>query len=84
MTYTIEIEPKAEKELAKLPKRDHDRILVGLAALSNNPYTGKKLRGKHESYYSMRVWPYRIIYKIFNKQLFVVVIRIAQRESAYS
>lgn len=83
MTYQVKFYPKAEKNLAKLSEKDTVRILKSLLTLESNPYLGKKLRGEYSGYYSIRVWPYRIIYFIKNRECLVIVIRIGQREGVY-
>lgn len=83
MKYQIKFKPKAEKELEKIPKKDKDRILASIVGLAQDPFIGKKLKGEYEGYYSIRVWPYRIIYGIFAKDLLVVIIRIGHRQGVY-
>jgi len=83
MKYQLRLKPSAKKELEKIPKKDKERIYILLLNLSKNPYLGKKLEGKLFSYYSVRLWPYRIIYKIFKKELLVIVIKIGHRKKIY-
>ncbi len=83
MVYSVRIKPNAEKELKKLPKKEYLRILSALAAISNAPFLGKKLAGEYERCYSLRVWPYRIIYQIYQKELLVIGIRIGHRQGVY-
>ncbi|MBU1177273.1 type II toxin-antitoxin system RelE/ParE family toxin, partial [Patescibacteria group bacterium] len=45
----------------------------------NDPYLGKRLKGELKSYYSYRVWSYRIIYEIKKKELVILIIRIDYR-----
>jgi len=49
-------------------------------SLAEDPFQGKKLKGELEDQYSIRVWPYRIIYKIYKKQLIVSVIDVGHRQ----
>ena len=83
MVYEVRIEPSAEKGLNKIDKKYKSKILLNLNQLSINPYIGKKLTGQYEGLFSLRVWPYRIIYKIYKKYLLVVVIKIAHRQGVY-
>lgn len=83
MVYEVRIKPSAEKELKKLPKKEYLRILSSLAAISNDPLLGKKLEGEYKSCYSLRIWPYRIIYQIYQKELLIIVIRIGHRQGVY-
>ncbi len=83
MRWQIKLRKRAEKELKKIPPRDQQRILVALASLEENPFIGKKLDGKLLGIYSCRVWPYRVLYRIFNNLLLVVVINIDHRQGVY-
>jgi len=54
-------------------------MLVAFEKLSLDPFIGKKLSGEFEGHYSVRVWPYRVVYKIYKNELLVLVIRIGHR-----
>lgn len=83
MKYQVKIKPKAQKELEKIPKKDKDRILASIIGLAQDPFIGKKLKGDFKGYFSIRVWPYRIIYGIFAKERLVIIIRIGHRQGVY-
>lgn len=71
----------AEKEFSKLSKKDQKKIYKKLVFLKSDPKSGKKLVGKLKGFYSLRVWPYRIIYMIKSKK--VLVFHIAHRQGVY-
>ena len=79
MGYRVKLKPKAEKELEQIPHHYRERIKKALYGLGTNPYVGKKLIGKYTAYFSFRVWPYRIIYRIYQQELLILVIRIGHR-----
>lgn len=83
MRFHLLIKPRAEKELTKLPGKDRQRVLGVIAQLHTNPYIGKKLEGDFRGYYSLRAWPYRIIYGVMREKLIIVVIRIGHRQGVY-
>lgn len=83
MIYTVVLERKAQKQLRKIPQQYQDRIIPALRYLAHDPFAGKKLRGDHKSEYTLRVWPYRIIYKIEKKTVTVFVLAIGHRQSVY-
>jgi mRNA-degrading endonuclease RelE of RelBE toxin-antitoxin system len=60
-----------------------ERIESVLFALTLNPHFGKPLKDSLFGYYSARVWPYRIIYKIWKEQALVTVVWIGHRQGAY-
>ena len=87
MTYTIELAPKARRQLKGINKHDRHalfRIKVRIDELAHNPRPQgvKKLSGA-ESLYRIRVGDYRIIYEIQDKALVVLVVKVAHRREAY-
>ncbi|MBU2579213.1 type II toxin-antitoxin system RelE/ParE family toxin [Patescibacteria group bacterium] len=83
MAWEIRIEKKAQKELNKISTQYQQRIAAALLIIAGNPFVGKKLDGKLTGLYSHKIWPYRIIYKIYKKILLIVVIRIGHRQGIY-
>ncbi len=83
MEYQVIIEPKAKKQLNKIPHIYRDKLYKTLRSLAEDPFQGKKLEGELKGQYSTRVWPYRIIYQIYKKQLFISIIDVGHRQGAY-
>lgn len=81
--YKVFLTRKAEKSLDKISEPYQGRIVIILRNLVINSRLGKKLEGKYKNYYSIRVWPYRIIYMIKDKELIIEVIEIGHRQSVY-
>jgi len=83
MQYQLKVKPNAQKKLDRLPKVDYYRILAAFSILAQNPFIGKKMKGEFEGSYSYRIWPYRIIYDIYKKELLVLVVRVGHRQGVY-
>lgn len=83
MAFILQIKPKAEKALDKLPEVYRLRIRQTLRDILFDPFSGKKLSGKKKGQYSARVWPYRIIYHIEKRELIIIVIDIDHRQGVY-
>lgn len=81
--YKVKITRKTEKYINKLSKKDQERVLSGLEKLEEDPHIGKKLVGDLNGYYSLRVWPFRIVYRIKRKQLLVFVLKVGHRKDVY-
>ncbi|MBW2990897.1 type II toxin-antitoxin system RelE/ParE family toxin [Candidatus Woesearchaeota archaeon] len=81
--YQIVLGKKAEKDLNKITRKHKPQIIAALFDLRENAYLGKSLKGKFSGYYSLRVWPYRIIYKVNRKKLIIFIIRIGHRQGIY-
>lgn len=81
--YQLRVKKKALKEIALLPKKEQSRIIMAFDFLRENPFSGKKLRGEYEGAWSLRVWPYRIIYSICQHTVTVTVLRVGHRQGVY-
>ena len=83
MAFTLRVDPRARANIDKLADQYKQRVLQVLDAIEANPFLGKKLHGEREGQYSMRVWPYRIIYKIYKHELLIIVIEFGHRQGVY-
>lgn len=79
----IIITPKALTHCKRLPKKEIFKIQQRLKLLETNPYLGKKLEGRFAGTYSLRAWPYRILYIIQQEQKTIFVVSILHRQGAY-
>lgn len=57
------------------------KIKKSLVKLSKDPHKGKKLTGDLKDQYSIRAWPYRIVYLI-QKQT-IIILDIGHRKEIY-
>ena len=71
------------KSLKKFPQNKQKKIAVKLSFLKNNPQAGKALKGEFKGFFSLKIWPYRVIYEISNKQNWIVVHKIQHRQGVY-
>ena len=78
--YTVVLKRRAEKQYNALPAKDRAMVLAGLQGLREDPFSGKKLQGDLFGLYSLRVWPYRIIYSVQKRTITVTVVAIGQRK----
>ncbi|MGA1847579.1 type II toxin-antitoxin system RelE family toxin [Deferribacter abyssi] len=86
MNYKIVFTPNAKKQIKKLPKKDAKRILDFLKKqeIKENPRVkGKPLKGNLNEFWRYRVGNYRVIVKIEDNQLVVLVVRIGHRKNIY-
>ncbi len=75
--------PNTAKILNKLRDKKLEKRILGVKSkLETNPHEGKKLTGKLEGHYSLRIWPYRIVYFI-NQQKDVIITDIGHRRDIY-
>lgn len=73
--------PQALKDFRKLPISEQNKIKKRLHLLETEIYSGKKLAGKLSELYSLRAWPYRILYLIQANEVWVT--HIAHRQGVY-
>lgn len=85
MAWRISLTPKAQKELAKVGAAEARRINAFLRerAASDPKASGGRLKGRLREFWRWRVGEYRILAKIEDDQLLVLVVRIGHRSEIY-
>lgn len=87
MAWQIELSDSAIKALKKIDPeaaRRITRFLRERIAPSDDPRQhGKALQGQWRQYWRFRVGSYRLVCRIENKQVRVLVVRIAHRKEIY-
>ena len=83
--YTVTILPAALRVLRSLPQNVRTRIRGEIDSLADNPrpHGVKSLQGSQKGHLRVRVGDYRIIYRIEDDGLFVVVVDIGHRREVY-
>ena len=81
--YQVILKKVAIKNLKKIDDRYKARVNLALLELSKDPFIGKQLEGRLRDFYSLRVWPYRIVYQIIHNELIVFVVQIKHRQGVY-
>ena len=85
--YNITYTRKSLKFLEKLSKKDKDltnTIIDTIEYIANNPYDSKKLKGQLKGLNRIQVGKYRVIFKIYKKELVVLIVDIGRRANVYS
>ncbi len=83
MTYKIFYDIDLEKTLAKIPKNDAKSIKVKIEGLAVNPKPHGSIKLSGKELYRIRHGDYRILYKIFDDRLVVLVLDIGNRKNIY-
>ena len=92
--YEIDFSTKAKKDFKKINKSELQFLYDSLYEFANkfsNEYELslmkigkiKKLQGKSESLYRLKLRSYRIVYKKYEDKLVIFVLHVTTRESAY-
>lgn len=87
MAWTIEFHPDAAKELKKLDRAVAARVVKTLetriAPLDDPRSLGAPLKGEHDGYWRWRIGDYRVIARIEDARIVILVLRVALRREAY-
>ena len=84
MLYQIKYLKEAVEQLAKIPRNIRNGILKAIdERLSIYPTKFKPLKGELIGYYRLRVGKYRVIYKVNNETITVLIIRVDVRGNVY-
>ena len=81
--YSIKYTKEAKRKIEKLDPSIRLTIKKAIESLSSNPYKGKQLSYELAGLYSLRTSDYRIIYRIKEKQLIILVISVGHRKEIY-
>jgi len=84
MRYKVQIAPTAIRQLKKFSRDVQKRLRIVIDTLENDPRppSVRKLVGE-DNLWRLRVGNYRVVYKIKDAQLLVLVFRIAHRKDIY-
>ena len=87
MAWRIEFLPAAEKELAKLGRAEAKRIIQTLktriAPLDDPRRLGSALSGQLGGLWRWRIGDYRVVARIEDERITILVVRVAHRREVY-
>lgn len=84
MPWAVEIRPKAAKALRRMPPKVRERIMTAVRVLAEDPFASrhsKALTGRDGR--RLRVGEYRVIYRLENSRLIIIVIDVGPRQNIY-
>ena len=81
--YAIKYTREAKKRIEKLDPSIKKIIKKAIKSLSLNPFKGKPLSYELAELYSFRTSDYRIIYRVKEKELVIIVISVGHRREIY-
>lgn len=82
--FEIFYSDQALKNLKKLEKKWQQKIMKAIEGLKKDPFRGKKLQGELIGLFSLRVWPYRIIYVVKKQEVMIIILDIGHRQGVYN
>lgn len=81
--YELNVSVQAQKFLDKLDQQTRRRLILNLEALKEQPYQGKPLRGSLKTLLSWKVGKYRVLYRINEEKIEIIIINIGLRKDIY-
>lgn len=83
-SYDVVYRPVANRQLLKLDQGARDRVVRTIEILRTTPRPplAKKLVGSHDLW-RVRTGNYRIIYRIVDQQLMIVIVAVGHRREVY-
>jgi mRNA interferase RelE/StbE len=84
MSYEVQILPKAVRQIKALSVEVRQDVSITIQSLANEPRPigVKKLSGEKDIY-RVRIGNYRVLYRIVDKVLVVVVVSVGHRREVY-
>ena len=81
--YRVDLTPRAKRELASIPRPEQERLDRAILALGDEPRPPGSRRVQGTDLLRIRVGPYRVLYRVKDDVLLVLVVRIGPRGSVY-
>jgi mRNA interferase RelE/StbE len=83
--YTVTILPAALRTIQSLPRNLRERIRDKIDSLAENPrpHGIKSLQGSQKGHLRLRVGDYRILYRVEDDRLLVLVVAVGHRREVY-
>ena len=83
MAYSVGVERRAQKQIARLSTEMQDRVEAALQALAEEPRPQGCRRLTNRGGWRIRVGDFRIVYEIDDDQRAVTVLRVGHRRDVY-
>ena len=81
--YEISVKKSAIKELGNIPKKELQRLVKRIQALSEEPRPQGSQKLSHKEQYRIRQGDYRAIYSIDDDNLNVYITKVGHRKEIY-
>jgi mRNA interferase RelE/StbE len=78
MAYTLKVHRDVEKQLQRIPKKQRERLVTTMRSLRTDPRPVGSVK-LDDQLYRIRQGQYRVIYAVFDKEVVVVICKVARR-----
>ena len=79
--YHVLVSKSINKSIDRIPLPWRQRIQLAIDGLEINPYAGIKMNGQLKDKRKLKVWPYRVLYKVYPNQKIVEIYEVEHRGS---
>ena len=84
VAYRVEVARSAERQLEKISRSDQQRVVRTMLALAEEPRPrGSRKLASYQDLYRVRVGRYRIIYRVTDADITVLILKVASRQDVY-
>jgi mRNA interferase RelE/StbE len=84
VAYQVELSPASQRQLTKLPREEQARLAIAIRSFAAEPRPpGSKKLKRQDNTYRLRVGKYRIIYDIYDRVLWVIILKVGHRKEVY-
>ena len=80
--YEVLIPSDVQKQIRTIPLPWRERVGRTVDLLAENPFLGEKMKGDLADRWKIRVWPYRIFYRINKEARIIILVAVRHRGSA--
>jgi mRNA interferase RelE/StbE len=83
LSYSLSILRRAQKELAKAPAGDYERLVEAIRRLGGNPRPVGCLKLTGREGWRIRIGDFRVLYEIDDRERSVTIIHVGNRRDVY-
>lgn len=84
MSYSVELSPRAKRDIKKLSPAMQKSVITKLKELADNPFPQGVTKLSHQDQiYRVRIKDMRILYRVHDAELKVLVLLVGKRKDIY-
>ena len=81
--YRLVYTDEAKKQISKFDNRLKEKIRIAAEEIQTSPAVGKPLTRELKGRFSYRVGDYRIIYRVYQTEIVVLILAVGHRRDVY-
>ena len=81
--YKVLYTDEATKQISKFDNKLKEKIRIAVEEVQANPSVGKSLTRELKGRFSYRIGDYRIIYRVYQTEIVVLILAVGHRKNIY-